>query len=224
MGRAARNHLQTALLGTVLGAAGALLLGMAGAVLPASPASAEPGFDASWLGYDPADARSASTPLEAKLMRRAGGEWVIVQLGPPESAVPAALAALPAAPAPDALHAPSSVGDYVGVQAALRDYERAFERRDAALLSRVWIMNRSEMDQIERLFSESGSISVSIDDSDIQIDGDGASVRFAQTLTASRHSAFPRFRRRSPRSLVASDAAGSWDLDSLLSADGTRAD
>ena len=192
----------------------AALVAMLGLVLGTPLASADTkSFDASWLGYDPSRSSSAAAELEAQLMRRAGGEWVIVSLGPrvpetPQTPLP------PAAPAADTPRSTASVTDYIGVQATLREYERALEKRDAALLARVWIMNPSELAQFEWLFGESAAISVSIDDSDIEIDGDRASMRFAQTFVVSRRS--PHFGRRSSRSLVARDAAGSWELDTIL--------
>lgn len=194
----------------------ATLMGLMGLLLWAAPAASEANFDASWLGYDPArKASSAAAELEAELVRRVGGEWVIVSLGPLRPEPPAAPAP-PASPASSSTRARASVTDYVGVQTTLREYEHAMEKRDAARMSRVWIMNPAELAHIEWLFEESASISVRIDDSNIQIDGDQASMRFAQTLVASRRSASPHFRRRSTRTLFASDHAGSWEIDAVL--------
>lgn len=202
-----------------LGAAASVLLGLvlslAGA--PSQQAMAEAGVATpTWLGVPDGDAHTAVAELEARLVRRQGGEWVIVSLAPRGAGGPAELAP-PASPAASDGGAVADLSDYVAVQSTLHEYERAIEKRDAARLSQVWMMNPAEQAHFQYLFDESRSISVSIEDSDIDLDGDRASMRFAQRFVVSRRGDAPRgFKRRSYRALFASDAAGSWDIDAVL--------
>jgi len=195
-----------------LGAAvAALTLGWTPA--PSALADAGPAVP-SWMEVPAEGHRATVSQLEAELVRRQGGEWVIVSLTPRSTLVEESPPAAPASMGGDPM---ASVSDYVAVQSALAEYEHAIERRDSARLAQVWMMNPAEQAHFQYLFDESRSISVSIEDSNINLQGDRASLRFAQRFEVSRRGDAPRgFKRRSHRALFASDAAGSWDLESVL--------
>jgi hypothetical protein len=166
----------------------------------------------SWLAVPEEGDHATLSELEADLVRRQGGEWVIVRLAPRSEATAIAPPAAPSSGDPLA-----ELSDYVAVQSALAEYERAIEKRDAGRLAQVWMMNPTEQAQFQYLFDESRSISVFIEDSNINVSGDRASLRFAQRFVVSRRGDAPRrFKRRSHRSLFASDAPGSWDIDKVL--------
>ncbi len=151
----------------------------------------------------------SSARLQALLIRRGGGEWVIVSLtalaetAHPGLPVARSTASRSASGAPE-MEKPT-------IRAVLRDYERAIEGRDARRLAQVWIMNPFEREHMRRLFEESRVISVSVEETNLEIDGDRALLLFDQQLTASRQRRFARaFKRGFQRTLAARDRLGNW--------------
>lgn len=146
--------------------------------------------------------------VKAELVRRTGGEWVIVKLeplaieGPPE----------PAAARADLPHA--------GLEEALVAYEQAFERRDEASLAQVWLMNPTQRHEIGRMFRRSDGISVAISDPVLEVRGDRANLAFDQRFSLMHSARASRaFGGVYRRALAASDALGNWDLKSLVEED-----
>lgn len=164
------------------------------------------------LGMYAGRGTASAAYIEADLIRRHGGEWVIVSLtssgsgadrsGMLTAGSPGAAAAAPAAAAE--------------VREVLREYERAFERRDAVRLARVWIMNPSERLRVQSFFERSDAIAVSIRDADVVVDGNRASLAFDQRFVVSGQrdgaGSQPRALRRA---LAARDSLGTWALDEL---------
>ncbi len=98
----------------------------------------------------------------------------------------------------------------------LREYERAFERRDAVRLARVWIMNPSERIRVQRLFDRSDAIAVSIRDADVVVDGNRASLAFDQRfVVAGQRPGSGAHARAMRRALAARDSLGSWALEDV---------
>lgn len=147
--------------------------------------------------------------LEADLLRRHGGEWVIVRLAVPDRTGPQAPGS----------RAPGESADAAPVRAALEEYRLALESRDSARLGRVWIMNPNERANVQRLFGQSAAVAVRIDDPVVRVDGDRARVRFDQQLMVSDGSELSARLRSGWRSLFAHDAVGSWTLDEVLEED-----
>jgi hypothetical protein len=198
--------------------AAALLLGGTGLVLACAAApppsrSAQPAPQLSAHDRDalppPALFRRTATVrsshVEAELVRRGGGEWVIVRLEP--QALGGAATAAPAARA--------SLAD-AALEELLQAYERAFEERDEAGLAQVWLMNPSERHHVGRMFRESDGISVAISDPVVRVDGDRARLEFDQRFSLVRAPRISRaFSNAYRRALAASDAVGNWALESL---------
>jgi hypothetical protein len=174
----------------------------------AGPAAQRP-EPAPRISRAPLALRSAAAParssfVQAELVRRDGGEWVIVQLSPgePQAASPAG------APVPPARERE--------IRRALDAYEKAFEEGDAPGLARVWVMNPAERSSVERMFEQGGSISVSISEPTIELEGDRARLAFEQRFAQSRGPGMGgRLERLYARALAASDSLGSWALDTL---------
>jgi hypothetical protein len=146
-----------------------------------------------------------SSHVEAELVRRGGGEWVIVRLEPQALGGGASAAPAPRANLADA-----------GLEELLQAYERAFESRDEAGLAQVWLMNPSERHHVGRMFRESDGISVAISDPVVQVDGDRARLEFDQRFSLVRAPRISRaFGNAYRRALAASDAVGNWALESL---------
>ena len=149
---------------------------------------------------------------EIDLIRRLGGEWVIVNLTSrgPKAGRAAALPALP----PSAAATPTA--DDTRVRAVLREYEQAFERRDAVRLARVWLMNPSERSRVQRLFDRSDAIAVSIRDADVVVDGNRASLAFDQRFVVAGQRPGSGTRARAVRrALAARDSLGNWALEDV---------
>ncbi len=147
-------------------------------------------------------AKSSVTRLRADLIQRAGGEWVLVNLRPREAASSAR---------PAETTSPTVAGAHPNVSAVLREYERAFERRDANRLASVLLMDLSERAQIQRLFDQSSTISLSVQNVDVFIEAGRASLHFDQRMVASARPSLARAAAwRAQRSLYAHDAYGNW--------------
>lgn len=199
-------------------AAAALLLGGAGLALAcaAAPTPAQRAHSAAQLSSrnptalpPPSLFRRTSTVrashVEAELVRRGGGEWVIVRLEPQATA-----AARTASPAARANLADAALEDL------LQAYESAFERRDEAGLAQVWLMNPSERHEVGRMFRETDGISVAISDPVVSVDGNRARLEFDQRFSLVRSPRVSRsFGSAYRRALAASDAVGNWALESL---------
>lgn len=145
--------------------------------------------------------------VEAELVRRSGGEWVIVELHP-QAIEPGSLKAAPA----------QRQGlPHAALEETLQAYERAFERRDEAGLARVWLMNPSEREEVGRMFRSSDGISVAISDPVVEVAGDHAKLRFDQRFSLMRSPGISRaFGGAYRRALAASDSVGKWAIDSLV--------
>ena len=162
------------------------------------------------LGLHPGRGTASAAYIEADLIRRRGGEWVIISLTSSGSAagrtgMSGALSTGAVAPADDA-----------EILEVLREYERAFERRDAVRLARVWIMNPSERIRVQRLFDRSDAIAVSIRDADVVVDGNRASLAFDQRfVVAAQRPGSGAHARAMRRALAARDSLGSWALEDL---------
>ena len=165
------------------------------------------------LGLHPGRGTASAAYIEADLIRRRGGEWVIVSLtssGPAadRTGMPRALSTGAAVPADDS-----------EVLELLREYERAFERRDAVRLARVWIMNPSERIRVQRLFDRSDAIAVSIRDADVVVNGNRASLAFDQRFVVSSQSGGSGAHSRAQRrALAARDSLGNWTLEDVSGA------
>ena len=148
----------------------------------------------------PSATSNTAVELQAQLVKRSGGEWVIVRLGRSSALSPTAL---------------SLVGDEAGVHKALREYERALEQRDLQRLSRVWVMNPAERAAISRFFDESPGLDVEIEPGELTIRGDQATLLFHQRF---RGATLPipakRARPGARRSLGSHDGVGTWELSS----------
>jgi hypothetical protein len=187
-----------------LGLALALGGGLACAGPAAPPPDPLPNLARPPLAFHSSPAPARSAQMRADLVRRDAGEWVIVRLEPGEA--PAA------GPAP----APLQPADEREIRRALDAYERAFEERDASGLSRVWVMNPAERSSVERMFDQGGSISVSISEVAIEVEGDRARLAFEQRFAQARGPQMAsRLERLYARALAASDSLGSWALDTL---------
>ena len=145
-----------------------------------------------------------SSHVEAELVRRTGGEWVIVKLEPQ---------AIEKGPEPQSPRA--NLPD-AGLEETLAAYERAFQRRDEASLAQVWLMNPRQRHEIGRMFRQSDGISVAISDPVIAVDGDRAMLAFDQRFSVKRSARASRaFGGAYRRALAASDSLGNWALESL---------
>lgn len=150
-----------------------------------------------------------SARLEAELLRRMGGEWVIVSLTP-----------LAPDPVPLSAEDPQTAADRSGVQAALHAYRSALESRDPLMLARVWIMNPAEQEQVQRLFAGSQSIRVTLEDPEVVVVSDRALARFQQRVVVSERPWWSlALRPASWRSLLARDETGTWALEDVVDGD-----
>jgi hypothetical protein len=142
--------------------------------------------------------------LRAELIKRQGGEWVILRLSPQTADDPLAGSQKATDGESEALHE------------ALRKYELAFESRDVDRLGQIWLMNPYERDLIEELFAWTSLVAISIDTHDVRLDGDRARMDFDQRFVLSARPRVPDLARRAfVRALAASDAAGAWDIREL---------
>jgi hypothetical protein len=148
--------------------------------------------------------RKSVASLQAEMVRRQGGEWVIVNLAPGVRNR-----------APRKLNAPSEA---VGAELdrALLEYERAFEERDVDRLAQVWLMNPYEREALEELFAWSSMVAISIDALQVDMDGNRAHLDFDQKFVMSSRPRVATLARRAfERALAAHDAQGGWDIDTL---------
>jgi hypothetical protein len=174
------------------------------------PPEAEPVAEAqpvstplSWT--DPGE-RVSVAQLRADLVRRQGGEWVIVNLAPSDG--PPASARAVADQPEDPVH--------VELLAALTEYEHAFEERDAERLGQIWLMNPYEQERLTELFSWTSMVDISIESLTADVRGDRARMDFEQQFVmAARPRVATLARRAFVRALAAHDAAGAWDIESL---------
>ena len=147
-------------------------------------------------------AKPSVTRLRADLIQRAGGEWVLVNLRPREA---------PSGVVPAVSTSSTGTTPLPSVSAALREYERAFERRDADRLASVLLMDLSERARVQRLFDQSSTISLSVHNVDVFFAAGRASLHFDQRMVASARPSLERAAaRRAQRSLFAHDAYGNW--------------
>ena len=149
--------------------------------------------------------------IRANVVRRSGGEWVIVTLGlaSPEAA---------SSSAPSANE--SRIEDQPGLQAMIREYGRAFEEQDAQRLASVWLMNPVERKEIDRLFAEMSSVDVSVSHPALHLDGhDRGTLEFDQHFVISGlpPASYP-VRAGLRRALAAHDAYGDWSVEKVLEA------
>lgn len=164
------------------------------------------------LGLHAGRSTASAAYIEADLIRRHGGEWVIVSLTSSGSGA-GRPGMLPAASPGAAAAAPVDAAE---VRKVLREYERAFERRDAVRLARVWIMNPSERLRVQRLFDRSDAIAVSIRDADVVVDGNRASLAFDQRFVVSgQPTGSGGHSRALRRALAARDSLGNWALEDV---------
>ena len=136
--------------------------------------------------------------LQANLIQRGSGEWVIAGLRPREEL------------GSDRSETDTSVPENAGVRAALLEYERAFEQRDADRLAAVLVMDPAERSRVRQLFDQNSVISVSIQNVSITVDGERGSLAFDQRMVASRPRPARASDRRAQRTLSAHDASGNW--------------
>ncbi len=190
------------------------------ASVPAAQAVlAQPSADRVWTGFAlgmyAGRGTASAAHIQADLIRRLGGEWVIVNLTSrgPKAGRAAALPALP----PSAAATPTA--DDTRVRAVLREYEQAFERRDAVRLARVWVMNPAERSRVQRLFNRSKAIAVSIRGADVVVDGNRASLAFDQRfVVSSQRGGSGAHSRALRRALGARDSLGNWTLEDVSGA------
>ena len=157
----------------------------------------------SWT--DPGEPVSVAQ-LRADLVRRQGGEWVIVNLAPSDG--PPSSARAVADEPEDPVHAE--------LLAALREYEHAFEERDADRLGQVWLMNPYERERLTEIFSWTSMVDISIESLTADVRGGRARMDFEQQFVmAARPRVATLARRAFVRALAAHDAAGAWDIESL---------
>lgn len=181
----------------------------AGLPLPAGADPVDGPQEGTTPGQGQVSVQASAAHLEAELLRRMGGEWVIVGLAPLE-------------PDPDPLAGDDRAdpADRVAVQAALHEYRSALESRNEMRLARVWIMNPAELAQVQHLFAGSESIRVSLEDLDLSIAGDRASARFLQQVVVSQRPWWSlALRPASWRSLFARDETGTWALEDVVESD-----
>lgn len=154
-------------------------------------------------GFSPRSATVHTSQMEAQLVRRDRGEWLIVRMTEsPQEAAP---------PVPSRGNGP----DEQELLATLAAYERALENRDEGALSQVWAMNPTERSAMERMFERGERISVRISDPAIAVSGDRASMAFQQRFAMAGGPGSSRIARLYWRALAASDSVGSWALDTL---------
>ena len=147
-------------------------------------------------------AQPSVTRLRADLIQRAGGEWVLVDLRPREAVSGDQLAETTP---------PGVTKIHPNVSAVLREYERAFEQRDANRLASVLLMDVSERAHVQRLFDQSSSVSLSVQNVDVFIKGGRAWLDFDQRIVAvARPRLGPAAAWRAQRALSARDAYGNW--------------
>ena len=176
------------------------------ALAPEQQRVATPDLGTVLLGRRSSTVRAAR--MEAELVRRASGEWVIVGMrsSPREAAGPS-------------LRPPAVSGS---AEAELLDtldrYEQALESGDADRVARVWVMNPSERAQITRLMEQGEGVSVSISDPFISVNGNHAQLAFDQSFQIARRpglGGFGRMDRALRRALGARDSVGDWGLDEV---------
>lgn len=144
--------------------------------------------------------------IRADVVRRVGGEWVIVGLGlGPRDGRP-----------------PSGNDDSINGQPALRamlqEYEHAFEEQNAQRLAAVWLMNPSERAEIDRMFAEMSSVSVSVSNPVLLLEShDRGHLEFDQQFRVARLTPGPLpLKGPFQRALAAHDAYGDWNIDKVI--------
>jgi hypothetical protein len=149
--------------------------------------------------------------IRADVVRRSGGEWVIVKLGLGSTAPGSA-----ASPSGN----PSRVEDQPGVQALLREYSDAFEEQDAQRLAAVWLMNPLERKEIDRLFADMSSLDISLTGPVLYLESrDRGRLEFDQHfLVSGLPPAGYTMRSSLRRALAAHDAYGDWGVEAILDA------
>lgn len=158
----------------------------------------------SFRGFNARPSAVRTSRVEARLIRRDGGEWVIVHLteSPPGES----------SPRPSEQTGPPQDE----LRQTLRAYERAFERGDRAGLAQVWAMNPTERSTVERMFRSRDRLSVTLSEPAIEVSGDRARLEFDQRFAfGAGPGASSRLERLYWRALAASDTVGVWSLDSL---------
>lgn len=146
--------------------------------------------------------------MEAELVRRASGEWVIVGLRS------TAREPVPASTRPPTLRGSAESE----VLETLDRYEQALESGKPDRLAQVWVMNPSERAQIARLMEQSDGLTVSISDPSISVDGNQAQLAFDQSFEIARSpglGGFARVDRALRRALGARDSVGDWGLEEV---------
>lgn len=151
--------------------------------------------NSSEAGTTPAAApQQGAVPMNAELIKRSDGSWVIAKLSTAENLEPT----------------DSELSEHPGLQATFDGYRRALARGDMEQLSSVWVMNPAERQELERLASNQSRISISISDATFVVNGDRATVQFLQRKAQSPVARKAR-RKLSRRGMAAYDSASSWD-------------
>lgn len=160
------------------------------------------------LGWEQSGFLHNVSRIRADVVRRSGGEWVIVRL---------ALGSVGAGASPSGTA--SKIEDHPALQAMLREYGEAFQEQDAQRLAGVWLMNPLERKEIDKLFAEKSSVDVSVSRPVLRLEGDHGSLEFDQRFVVS---GLPQtdysLRNALQRALAAHDAYGDWGVDAVLDA------
>lgn len=163
------------------------------------------------LGWEEAGFLHRVSHIRADVVRRSGGEWVIVNLG---------LASAGATSAAPPSEVECRIEDQPGVQAMLHEYGRAFEDQDAQRLAAVWLMNPLERREIDRLFAEMSSVDVSVSHPALHLESrDRGRLEFDQHFVVSGlpTASYPA-RATLRRALAAHDAYGDWSVEKVIEA------
>jgi hypothetical protein len=143
--------------------------------------------------------------LRAGLAEQADGSWKILRFTRRTTAPErvratsrAPVSATSSAPPLDALHA----------------YQSALQACDVEALSRTWVMSARDRDLFARFCERSEKVSVSIEQQDVDLQGDRGEVQFAQTVTAERGGQICETNATLRASLVKRES-GDWSMLNL---------
>ena len=141
--------------------------------------------------------------VQAELVQRAGGEWVMtgVTAKPIET--------------PREKIAWRQRDDQRFSEKILAKYARAFKSLDVAGLNRVWVLNPDERAMVERLFETSDSIDLRLDAIVFRDDGERSWIAFDQYLVRKpKKAGAVETAAAFGRTLGAHDAYGAWRIGS----------
>jgi len=138
------------------------------------------------VDFDQAVARTsvkrARVSLRASLVRRPGGEWMILSIEPRDTPAAGGGGSMSAA---GFTPSDSSESERKAVLAVLQEYERAFEAHDLDQLQRVWVLNPLERRSLQDLFSEPASGHIRVRVTSLVASEDKATVDFEQSFESS---------------------------------------